>query len=183
MSKLIFNSAFYAKLCTSQQIRKEPRIPTTTASQSTPPSLAERRMNEERLPLSVCRQAAVKRRLLECRPLVLGTRQHAEFNLENAGRSLMCYQASWYMLKWAHWRCLTSVSARTSWQWAQYNTVPHVASRGKDAVGSPSLFYHSNTSITCWFSYCNCLSHTNSNLTFTLCWCIKNVKAGSGNSK
>lgn len=35
----------------------------------------------------------------EYRQLVLGSRQHGKFNLENTRRSLMCHQLSWYMLK------------------------------------------------------------------------------------
>lgn len=80
----------------------------------------------------------------EYRQLVLGNRQHGKFNLENTGQSLMCHQMSWYMLKWAHWQRLTSVSLSTTWQRAEYNTVQHVPSSGNCVVGctSPILWWH-----------------------------------------
>lgn len=66
----------------------------------------------------------------EYRQLVLDRRQLGKFNLENTGQSLMHHQLSRYMVKWAHWQCMTSISLKTVWQHAEYITVQHVATSG-----------------------------------------------------
>lgn len=158
-----------------------PSIPTTTASQNTlslylPPSLHRWLRGDGWRTV-----AAVSLHTGCClaTQLVLGSRQHPKLNLENSRWSLMWYQAGWYMLKWAHRWCLTFVSASSSWQRRQYNTVPLDANRGNDAVGLTSLFYHSNTTITYWLQLFE--SHQEQ-LPLTLLWCIENVTAGSKNT-
>lgn len=70
---------------------------------------------------------------------LLDARQLRKFNLENTGQSLMRHPLSCYRVKWAHWQRMTSISLKTTWHAAQYNTMQHVADGGNLASGCTSL--------------------------------------------
>lgn len=76
----------------------------------------------------------------EYRQRVLDRRQHRKFNLENTGHSLMRHQPSLYRLKWARWQCMTLILLKTTWQWAQHNTVQHVANTRNTVCGCTVYF-------------------------------------------